>query len=223
VSTLEAISQPPSGRQQSFTFCSVESVRPDVRTLFRVDVPEADMVIEAERLAWSLLQDVPERWVHTCAVAHLAADLSSTVSSGGKPLLIAAAWLHDIGYAPALRSSGFHPLDGARHLTEYGWSVDLATLVAHHSGARYVASVRGLSAELAVYHYEDSPVMDALTYADQARGPAGKAFRVEERIADMLRRHGPDSPTARANRHRAPYLLEATERVRQRLAQSPSG
>ena len=27
--------------------------------------------------------------------------------------LVAAAWLHDIGYAPGLVQTGFHPLDGA--------------------------------------------------------------------------------------------------------------
>jgi hypothetical protein len=33
---------------------------------------------------------------------------------------VAAAWLHDIGYAPAIAESGtgFHPLDGARYLRD---------------------------------------------------------------------------------------------------------
>ena len=33
-------------------------------------------------------------------------------------LLEAAAWLHDIGYAPSLVATGFHPLDGARYLRD---------------------------------------------------------------------------------------------------------
>jgi hypothetical protein len=30
--------------------------------------------------------------------------------------LVAAAWLHDIGYAPELAKTGFHPLDGSAAL-----------------------------------------------------------------------------------------------------------
>lgn len=52
------------------------------------------------------------------------------MSENDRDLLVAAAWLHDIGYAPELRDTGFHPLDGARHLEAlgaparawYGWS-----------------------------------------------------------------------------------------------------
>ena len=32
--------------------------------------------------------------------------------------MTAAAWLHDIGYAPAVDDTGFHPLDGARYLRD---------------------------------------------------------------------------------------------------------
>ncbi len=34
--------------------------------------------------------------------------------------LVAAAWLHDIGYAPEVTDTGFHPLDGARYLVGLG-------------------------------------------------------------------------------------------------------
>jgi hypothetical protein len=40
---------------------------------------------------------------------------------------------------------------------------------------------------------------------------------VDERIADMLARHGPDSPNARAHRHRGPYLRTTARRVADRL------
>jgi hypothetical protein len=56
--------------------------------------------------------------------------------------LIAAAWLHDIGYAPALAKTGFHPLDGARHLEALGVDRRLCCLVAHHSGATFEAEER---------------------------------------------------------------------------------
>jgi hypothetical protein len=55
-------------------------------------------------------------------------------------VLVAAACLHDLGYAPALIETGFHGLDGARHLRALGYE-RLAGLVAYHSGARGEAEV----------------------------------------------------------------------------------
>jgi predicted HD phosphohydrolase len=55
------------------------------------------------------------------------------MSSDEDDVLIAAAYLHNIGYAPT-RADGFHPLDGTVHLRELGVE-RLAGLVAHHSGA----------------------------------------------------------------------------------------
>ncbi|MFD6855509.1 HD domain-containing protein [Streptomyces diastaticus] len=59
---------------------------------------------------------------------------SAAVSEADRDLLVAAAWLHDIGYAPELRDTGSHPLDGARHLESLGAPARLVRLVAHHSG-----------------------------------------------------------------------------------------
>jgi len=63
--------------------------------------------------------------------------------------LVAAAWLHDIGYAPGLVQTGFHPLDGARFLRRAGADGQVVSLVAYHSRARVEADVRGLGTELA--------------------------------------------------------------------------
>jgi hypothetical protein len=131
--------------------------------------------------------------------------------------LIAAAWLHDIGYAAPLRRTGFHPLDGARHLDRSGWPPRLVALVAHHSDARSLARLQGLSAELSAYPREESPVADALTYADQTVGPDGRSMTLAERFADMLHRHGPNSPNAVAHPVREPTLRAAVDRVQRRL------
>jgi hypothetical protein len=53
------------------------------------------------------------------------------------------AYLHDIGYAPRLVRTGFHPLDGAEWLASMG-EIRLANLVAHHTGALHEAGERGL-------------------------------------------------------------------------------
>ena len=171
----------------------------------------------AEELARTLLSPVEERWQHSAGVAGRARFFARTVAGVDRDLLIAAAWLHDIGYAPALHETGFHPLDGARHLARLGWPKRLTSLVAHHSGSRFVAEVRGLGPALREFPVEISPVSDALTYADQTVGPHGRPFTVEERMAEMLRRHGPDSPQAEAQRSRGPYLHAVATRVRRRL------
>jgi hypothetical protein len=138
--------------------------------------------------------------------------------AAARPNLPAAAWLHDIGYSPAIRRTGFHPLDGALHLRRKHWDPRVVALVAHHSGARFVPVERGFADLMGTFEFEDSPVSDALTYADQTVGPGGRRMTVEYRIAEAIARHGPDSPNARARVDRVPYLLAVAERVEARLS-----
>jgi putative nucleotidyltransferase with HDIG domain len=175
------------------------------------------LVRDSRDLAHALLGTRSERWNHTVGVADRAEQLAGTVGSGDADILVATAWLHDIGYAHAVADTGFHPLDGARYLRREGWPVRLCGLVAYHSGAWFVAAVRGLSTELARFPLEESPLADAVTYADQTVGPGGRRMTVDERIADMLARHGPDSPNARAHHLRGPHLAAVAARVRRRL------
>ncbi|GHJ49221.1 metal-dependent phosphohydrolase, HD subdomain protein [Catellatospora sp. TT07R-123] len=172
----------------------------------------------AARTAELLLRDLPERWAHTAGVAHRAAQLSASVAAADRELLVAAAWLHDIGYHTELAETGFHPLDGASWLHRQGWPEPVCALVAHHSGARFAASARGLTRELARYPFEVSPVTDALTYADQTVGPYGRPMAVADRMAEVLARHGADSVQARIHHLREPYLLAVAGRVERRLA-----
>jgi putative nucleotidyltransferase with HDIG domain len=174
-------------------------------------------VSSARSIARYLLAGREDRWRHTIGVAARAEEVAATVAAEDRGLLVAAAWLHDIGYADALVVTGLHSLDGADHLVRTGWPYRLAALVAHHSGAAYVAEVQGLADALGRYDREDSAVTDALTYADQTTGPLGQRVDVHDRIAEVLRRHGPLSAQAKAYPVRAPYLLGVAERVRQRL------
>jgi putative nucleotidyltransferase with HDIG domain len=111
---------------------------PDVR----LQTPQ--VVDLAEDLVRYVLHEYPERIEHTEGVAERATLLTAAVPDAEAPLLAAAAWLHDIGYAATVHRTGFHPLDGALVLREMGWPLQVAALVAHHSGARYVAAVRHL-------------------------------------------------------------------------------
>ena len=198
----------------------------------------------AQRLALDLLAHDPARRRHSSAVAARAGEGAGTLVPALRSVVVAAAWLHDVGYAPALRVTGFHPLDGARHLRAHGWPHPVPTLVAHHSGARFVAPAHDLADALAEFPL-DGPedderrdredgdgtgvvpgsrlrdAADVLTWADQTTGPRGGPVTLDERLDDMLRRHGPDSPNARVHRERAAHLRAAVARVevrRRRLA-----
>jgi putative nucleotidyltransferase with HDIG domain len=174
-------------------------------------------VAGARELARTVIGDLPDRWRHTAAVAARAEELAASVDDRDVQVLVMAAWLHDIGYGELARVTGFHPLDGARLLDALRWPARVNALVAHHSGARFVAAVRGFGAALGDYPDEGSTVSDALAYADQTVGACGQRLSLEDRMADMLRRHGPDSPNARAHHLRGPYLTAVGRRVDARL------
>src|SRR4051794_24410392 len=125
--------------------------------------------LEAERM----LSPLGDRWTHTLGVVHQAKALRSTAPVGDRTTLIAAAYLHDVGYAPELEDTGFHPIDGARWLRASGHE-RLACLVAHHSGARFEAEERGLLRELAAFPEERSIVADLLTYCDLTTDAHGR-------------------------------------------------
>ncbi len=168
--------------------------------------------------AASLLEPLGNRWAHVQAVAEQAGRVAPVLPADERETLIAAAWLHDIGYAPALATTGLHPLDGARHLEALGVDRRLCCLVAHHSGATFEAEERGYVAELAAFEQENGPVMDALSYADMTTGPAGQRLTFEARIAEILERYPPDHPVHRAISRSRPALAAAVERTARQLA-----
>jgi putative nucleotidyltransferase with HDIG domain len=186
-----------------------------IQTDERLQNPQ--MVAIAADLTQHILDSDPDRLAHSKAVARRAEFLTLTVEPECAALLVAAAWLHDIGYAPRLRDTGFHPIDGARHLQTIGWPPAICNLVAHHSGARFVASILHLDRQLEAYPFSQDAVSDALTVADQTIGPKGQAMTLDERMSDMLKRHGPDSPNALAHPQREPYIRAAAMRVAARL------
>jgi putative nucleotidyltransferase with HDIG domain len=175
------------------------------------------MVASAADLTRHILYSNPDRLAHSQAAARHAELLALAVDQESAPLLVAAAWLHDIGYAPALRDTGYHPIDGARHLHSLGWPPAICNLVAHHSGARFVARILHLDRQLEAYPFSQDAVSDALTVADQTIGPKGQAMTLDERMSDMLERHGPNSPNALAHPQREPYIRAAAMRVAGRL------
>ena len=170
-------------------------------------------------LATQLLTDRPDRLAHSLLAGQHAQRVRSTVAPADGELLVAAALLHDIGYSPTLVDTGFHPLDGANHLALLGAPHRLASLVAHHSEARYLAAARGLDRELSRFRREEGPVMDALVYADMTSGPTGTPMTLTDRLADIAIRHdGEDAELLAARLARVPHLIAAGERVRVGMA-----
>src|SRR6478735_883296 len=100
----------------------------------------------AQQHARALLQEpLPRRWAHVQGVASRARSLAAVLGADAD-LLEAAAWVHDIGYAPGLAATGLHQLDGARYLRDAQHAdAMLCRLVAYQSCAIIEVGERGLA------------------------------------------------------------------------------
>ena len=103
------------------------------------------LIPEARDLVARILEEDPRRLQHCAGVAARALALVTTVPPSAADTLVAAAWMHDIGYAP-------------------------------------------------------------------------RVMMLDERLRDKLKRHGPETPNARANPERDDYIRAAARRVADRLA-----
>jgi putative nucleotidyltransferase with HDIG domain len=174
----------------------------------------------AEATARKLLaKPLPRRWAHTQGVAATARGLAAVLGLDAD-LVTAAAWLHDIGYAPDVAATGFHPLDGARHLRDNeGASAMLCRLVAHHSCAINEAIERGLACDLAAeFPPARRDLADALIYCDMTTSPDGHRLPVARRLAEIRSRYGPGHLVSRSITRSAPELTSAVGRVTDKLA-----
>ena len=184
----------------------------DVSTMWAAQVAEAE-----------LSTVLPRRWAHTQGVAQRATEVRRLLGKNGD-LLVAATTLHDVGYAPRLAVTGFHPLDGARFLRhEHGADERLVRLVANHSFALLEAEERGLGDELASEFplLEEPLLVDALVYCDMTTTPDGGRTSAQERIAEIISRYGADSVVGRFIRRAAPEVLSSVQRIEAALAAQP--
>lgn len=171
----------------------------------------------AESLARdALADDLPRRWRHTVGVQRRAREAAPLFGDDGS-LLVAAAILHDVGYAPGVATTGFHPLDGARWLNELHMPARLCALVAHHSCAYRESELRGLSVELSEWPDESTPLRDALWWADMTTSPDGDPVNVTDRIEEIQKRYGPEDLVTFFIRQAKPELIAAVGRTEERL------
>lgn len=161
---------------------------------------------------------LPRRWSHVQAVAAKARSVAAAVPDEDRDVLVAAAWLHDVGYSPDLVDTGFHSLDGGRWLRRQRFDDRIASLVAHHSCAWLEAEERGLDAVLAEeFPREESAVADALCFSDMTTGPDGQDFEVLDRLAEIRSRYGPDHLVTRFIIRAEPAMVAAVQRTHSRL------
>ena len=175
-----------------------------------------NLVQWAEEQASTLLSPLGNRWLHVQGVAEKARSVSKAFSENDGTYLVAAAYLHDIGYAPSLKKTGFHPLDGACYLQSCGQG-HLASLVAHHSEAQFEAHLRGLLSELDSFPRQCTPLSDALTYCDITTSPTGRDITFQERISDIFRRYGDADIVSQAIHQAIPSLSLAVKRTQIKL------
>ncbi|WP_328674525.1 HD domain-containing protein [Streptomyces sp. NBC_00322] len=171
-------------------------------------------------LAESLLAEpLPRRWKHSLGVAERARIIAPILGADAD-LMEAAAVLHDIGYAPDLAKTGFHPLDGARYLRDVADADErVIRLVAHHSCAWMEAEARGLRDELESEFPGELPhLADALCYCDMNTTPDGTPTNPVDRVNEIAGRYGPDSLIGTFIRRAEPEILASTARVLERVA-----
>ncbi|GCE04244.1 HD domain-containing protein [Dictyobacter aurantiacus] len=175
-----------------------------------------ELLIWASQQAEIYVSPLGNRWLHVQSVVEKAREIGSVFNEEDRCYLIAAAYLHDIAYAPDLQRTGFHPIDGAYYLRQQEQE-RLASLVAYHSEARFEAELRGLSQELHQFEPEHSPVADALIYCDMMTNSKGDRVSFSERLADIYRRYDKNHIVSKAIHQAEPFLAEAVRRTEQRL------
>lgn len=163
---------------------------------------------------------LPQRWAHSEGVARRAAKLAAVLGNDGD-LLASAAILHDVGYAPKLAVTGFHPLDGARYLRDvHDADQRLVRLVANHSFALLEADEHGLRDALEAEFplLEDHFLVEALVWCDMTTTPGGEATTAAERIIEITGRYGAGSVVGRFIARASPEIFAAVTRVESAVA-----
>ncbi len=182
-----------------------------------------NLTCESKNLATDLLADsLPVRWDHVQAVGAASERLGGC--GVDVELLEAAGYAHDIGYSPSLVDTGFHPVDGARHLRSVGFDPRVVNLVANHSCAYIEARLHGLD-EVLRREFPIDPDLphDEHCWCDMTNGPAGQPMTLDERFADILSRYGPGSVVFDAITEATPEFEQVFARVSKRLNARESG
>lgn len=177
-----------------------------------------ELLTWASQQAGTYIAPLGNRWLHVQSVVAKAREVSQLFNDEDRCYLIAAAYLHDIAYAPALQLTNFHPIDGAYYLRDQGQG-RLASLVAYHSEAQFEAELRGLLEMQQQFKREESSVADALTYCDMMTNGKGERVSFSERLADIYSRYDENTIVSKAVHQAEPFLKLKVERIENALQQ----
>lgn len=137
-------------------------------------------------------------------------------------LLVDSAVLHDVGYSSLVVDTGFHPIDGARHLRRVGFDERIVNLVAHHTCARVEAGLRGLGDILdKEFPRDDSLPHAELCFCDLTVSPVGEMMTVDERLADIRHRYGEGHLVHDFVDQAEPMMRQMTAEVELRMRDQP--
>lgn len=139
--------------------------------------------------------DRPERYSHSLAVGHRAALHARIelrhLDHARLDRFVLGALLHDIGRAIDPDDTEPHGIVGARYLDGIGLH-DVAPFVAHHSGGRVEAALRG-HRDLDRWTVTDRDLHAVLTYLDRTTSTGGEPVTLGERRTDLISRYGDGS------------------------------
>lgn len=139
------------------------------------------------------------RRAHSLAVGRCAESAVVELPERWRPVVVQAAFLHDVGYAEQWAATGFHPLDGAHALRRQGFDHLVCHLVALHTGATFEAVARGIDLEeFSTFAYHGpapaSMCRSIVTWADLTTGPDGSQVSAQQRADEILARYEPGQP-----------------------------
>lgn len=162
------------------------ATRPGFPHTVRMPSGITSLAARAQALALDILRGDDALLEHSARAARHAHDIARRIAPARASEVVAAAWLHDVGYASSVRRTGFHPLDGALFLMAAHWPERVIRLVAHHSLASLEAPFYGVGHHLSVIESVTGIEADILISADLAAGAGSPRPTVEARI-DVMR------------------------------------
>jgi hypothetical protein len=149
------------------------------------------LVAWAEKIARRKLETSENaRWIHTQGVVLRAQTVLPLVGNDAE-LLLAAAFLHDIGYALNIRKTGNVGVDGARYLRSVNAPDRLVGLIADHWRNSCLQVVDGSDSLSSEFETEGETVLrDALWWSDLTTNAAGQITSIGERLEELAGKTG---------------------------------
>ena len=155
--------------------------------------------------------DAPQIRQHSIAVRErcLHWAQSSQLTDKEIELLSRFALLYQIGQSPALSSTTFYALDGARLVAREG-DLPLAALIAHQGGARFLAARLNIRIP---YYQPAGTVADLVDYFDICTSDTGQHLSAKEGRRQIKQQHGANSDQYQALKEFWPYFQAAANRL----------